>query len=106
MVRIRGLLVVALALSTLVVLAAPAGAAVPAANKSFCKDVSKISSSTNTSSASDPTKAKALAKSFKNAAKSAPAKVKSAMNTMADYYQAVGSTWGRTWRKRLKPSRT
>jgi hypothetical protein len=60
--------------------------AVDAASSSkFCKAVQNISSA-------DPTKASAarnLAKATRKAAKSAPTKVKNALNTMAEYYEAV-----------------
>lgn len=90
-------LVVALACCSLPVMAVlgtggTAGAATPAASSSkFCNAVSNISSnlgsSSDTGSRSD---AKALAKSIRNAAKSAPKNIKKAMNTMAEYYDAIG----------------
>jgi hypothetical protein len=56
-----------------------------ASNTKFCKAVENISSA-------DPTKASAarnLAKATRKAAKFAPTKVKKALNTMAEYYDAV-----------------
>jgi hypothetical protein len=87
MSRVRIFLAAALAASALALLAGPAGASVPAANAKFCKAVSKIGDTNST----NPTKseAKAALKGFKNAAKYAPAKVKTALNNIAKYLGVV-----------------
>ena|SRR5437660_12830445 len=84
MSRVRILVAAVLAASALALVSAPASAAVPAANSKFCKAANSIS---NSSSSGKPTKAQAAAaiKGFKNAAKYAPAKVKSAINNVAKY---------------------
>jgi hypothetical protein len=76
-----------LAFGGLATLATSAGASVRAASKpsaKFCQAVSNIG---NVNSGDTPTgdQAKATAKGFKNAAKYAPKKVKSAMNNIASY---------------------
>jgi hypothetical protein len=74
--------------------ASPGGAAVAEKNTKFCKQVqnfSKISASGN--SVTDNLKvAAADAKALKKVAKSAPGKVKSALNSMASFFAAVGSS--------------
>jgi hypothetical protein len=88
MFRVRILLAAVLAASALAVLAGPASATAPAANTKFCKAVNKIGT---TGSSSNPTKsqAKAALSGFKNAAKYAPRKVKSALNNISKYLGAV-----------------
>ena len=48
-------------------------------------------SSTDPSSSGSAASARKLAKTTRKAARLAPAKVRSAMNTMASYYEAVGN---------------
>jgi hypothetical protein len=89
MSRVQVLVVAALALSALAVSAVPVGAAVPTAkNAKFCKAANKIGTSS-----SNPTRAEAkiAASRFKQAAKYAPAKVKSAMNKIATTINRVAS---------------
>lgn len=85
----RVLVLAALATGSLALIAPGAGATAPAAsNDSFCKAVAGISSDLGT----DPTKGGNTAKvasSLRKAAKSAPANVKSALLTMADYFDAI-----------------
>jgi hypothetical protein len=88
----RILVLSALAAGSLTVLAPAAHASAPAATKleKFCASVAKISA--NSSSSKDSAAALQLAKTTRKAAKLAPtAKVKSALNTMADYYEAIGN---------------
>jgi len=88
MVRLRLVFVAVLALSALAALAVPASASVSTANTTkFCQAVSKI----GTTTASQPTKdqAKTLVKQFKNAAKNAPAKVKSAISKITKYLTVI-----------------
>jgi hypothetical protein len=88
MFRVRILLAAVLAASALAVLAGSAHGSVPAANTKFCKAVEKIGDAGNSS---NPTKAdaKAALKGFKNAAKYAPGKVKTALNNIAKYLSVV-----------------
>jgi hypothetical protein len=87
MARLRILLAAVLAISALAVLAVPASASVPSANAKFCKAADNIGDN----SSGQPTKAQAQSalKGFKNAAKYAPAKVKTAMNNIAKYLGLV-----------------
>lgn len=87
MARLRFVLAALLAISALAVIAVPASASVPAANAKFCKAADNIGGNTS----GQPTKdqAKAALKGFKNAAKYAPAKVKTAMNNIAKYLGLV-----------------
>jgi hypothetical protein len=87
MARLRFVLAALLAVSALAVIAVPASASVPAANAKFCKAADNIGGNTS----GQPTKdqAKAALKGFKNAAKYAPAKVKTAMNNIAKYLGLV-----------------
>jgi hypothetical protein len=83
----------------LAVLAAGAHASAPAAsNSKFCKAAAKISSdvASGASSAADEqaAAAKSLSKSIRKAAKSAPGSVKSALATMADYFDRIASAGG------------
>lgn len=85
MLRLRIVLAAVLAASALALLAAPATASTPAAGSSkFCTAVRKIGSQ---NSAAQPTKAQAqkLISQFKNAAKSAPPKVKAAIGKITKY---------------------
>ncbi len=71
---------------------APAAGAATQPSAKFCQAVNKIG---DISAGETPTgdQAKATAKGFKNAAKYAPAKVKAAMNTIANYIgQFSGAT--------------
>jgi hypothetical protein len=90
MFRVRIVLAAVLAASALAVLAGPAHGSVPAANTKFCKAVENIGDAGNSS---NPTKAdaKAALKGFKNAAKYAPGKVKTALNNIAKYLSVVVS---------------
>jgi hypothetical protein len=89
---LRLLIVAALALGGLAVLASGASASAPAASAKlvkFCKAVEHISSDAPSGSNSAATKK--LVKTTRNAAKLAPtSKVKNALNTMADYFGAIG----------------
>jgi hypothetical protein len=81
MARARIILAAVLAVAALAVLAGPAAASAPAANTKFCKAANK------------PTKsqAKAAIRGFKNAAKYAPKKVRSAMSNVAKYLGLVAN---------------
>ncbi|MET0921405.1 MAG: hypothetical protein ABWY77_09435 [Acidimicrobiia bacterium] len=93
---LRLLLVSAMACGALLVFAPASGAAVPAASKvcSLSEDLQADLGNTNASTAAklDSNTFKKTAAAFKKAAKSAPAKVKSAMNTLASYYSALGGS--------------
>jgi hypothetical protein len=78
-----------MALSALVVLAAPAGAAVPAANAKFCTAANNIGSVGNNSSNPSQAEAKKAATNFKNAAKYAPSNVKTALNRIGEFLSQV-----------------
>jgi hypothetical protein len=73
--------------------AAPAGASAPAKNTKFCKALSSASDNIDalpTSGTSvNKKQAAATAKAIRKAAKSAPPKIKSALNTLADAYQRL-----------------
>jgi hypothetical protein len=73
--------------------ASPGGAAVAQKNSKFCKQVTKFGriNASGSSVADDLKVAAADAKALKKAAKSAPGKVKSALNDMASFFAAVGS---------------
>jgi hypothetical protein len=73
--------------------ASPGGAAVAQKNTKFCKQVTKFSHiNASGGSVSDDLKvAAADAKALKKVAKSAPGKVRSALNSMASFFAAVGS---------------
>jgi hypothetical protein len=90
MSRLRILLAAVLAASVLAVLAGPAHASVPTANSKFCKAAAKISASTNEGNTPTPKEASALASKFKAAANQAPAKVKSAGNTIVSVLKKIG----------------
>src|SRR5262245_26953164 len=88
MARLRFVLAALLAVGALAVLAVPASASVSAAGSSkFCKAADNIG--TNTSGNPTKQEAKDTLKGFKNAAKYAPGKVKSAMNNIAKYLGLV-----------------
>jgi hypothetical protein len=88
MSRARFALAAVLAVVALAALAVPASASVPAANTKFCKAANSIG---DTSSSSQPSKqqAKTALQGFKNAARYAPGKVKSAINNIAKYLGLV-----------------
>jgi hypothetical protein len=77
----------------MVLAAAPAGASVPAKNTKFCKAISNQSENIDalpTSGTSINKKQAAVtAKALRKAAKSAPPKVKDALNTIADAYSRL-----------------
>jgi hypothetical protein len=85
----RVLVLAALAAGSLAVMAAGAGATAPAASTaSFCKAVAGISNDLG----DDPTKGgntARVASELRKAAKSAPSNVKSALGTMAGYFDAI-----------------
>jgi hypothetical protein len=91
---LRVLLVSLVACGALVTLAPASGAAVPAASKA-CNSYKQLQKDLDKA---DPSDAKAFNASafkkvgaaFKKAAKSSPAKVKAALNTLGDYYNAIG----------------
>ena len=88
MTRVRVAVAAILGVAMLGVFASSASASVASAsNPKFCKAVEKIGDS----SSSNPTKgeAKAALKGFKNAAKYAPGKVKSALGTISKYLGVV-----------------
>ena len=89
MARLRIVFAAVLAVSALAALAVPASASVPAANTKFCNAVKKIGDT----SGSQPTKvqAKKLIRQFKTAAKSAPAKVKSAISKITKYLDVIAT---------------
>src|SRR4051794_11460313 len=90
MARLRIVLAALVAVSALAVLAVPASASTAAASsKKFCTAVRKIGNTNG----SQPTKtqAKRLVNQFKNAAKSAPAKVKSAIGQITKYLAVISS---------------
>jgi hypothetical protein len=88
MFRVRILLVVALAASTLVVLAGPASAADSPSAK-FCAAVENIGD--NTGDQPTPAQAKETFKDFKAAGRYAPAKVKKAANTISSYLSRIAN---------------
>jgi len=90
MSRLRIVLAAAFAVGVLAVVAVPASASVPAANTKFCKAANKIGNNTS----SQPTKSQAAKakQGFKDAAKYAPTKVKSALNNIAKYLGLVAGT--------------
>jgi hypothetical protein len=88
MARARVLVAAVLAASSFAVLAAPASASAPAKNTKFCNAVAKIGK--ESSSLPYGKQAKALAKQFRNAGKSAPTKVKNAMNKIASFLSSLG----------------
>jgi hypothetical protein len=88
MARLRIVLAAVFAVAALAVVAVPASASTPAASTGkFCSAVKKIGSTNG----SQPTKtqAKTLVKQFKNAAKSAPPKVKSAIGKITKYLGVI-----------------
>ncbi len=89
MFRLRIVIAAVLAVGGLAVLAVPASASVPAANARFCKAANKIGNSSSSSSQPTKAQAKSAIKGFKNAARYAPKKVKSAMNNIAKYLGLV-----------------
>ncbi len=91
MSRVRLLLAVVLALSALVVLAAPASASVPATNTKFCKIAAKIGNA-NSGTQLSKGKAKAIRDQFKATAKYAPKKVKSAISNITKFLGTVVGT--------------
>jgi len=90
MLRLRFVFAAVLALSALAVLAVPAAASVPAANTKFCKAANKIGN--NTSDQPTARQAKSTLKGFKNAAKYAPGKVKTAINNIAKYLGLIAGS--------------
>ena len=88
MSRLRIVLAAMFAVGVLAVLAVPASASVPAANAKFCKAADNIGDSSSSQPAQQVAGHEGQA-SFKNAAKYAPAKVKSAMNDIAKYLGLV-----------------
>jgi hypothetical protein len=90
MSRLRIVLAAVFAVGVLAVMAVPASASVPAANAKFCKAANNIGNNTS----SQPTKSQAAKakQGFKNAAKYAPGKVKSAMNNIAKYLGLVADS--------------
>ena len=90
----RVLILAALTAGSLALMAPGAGAAAPAASTaSFCKAISGISNNLG----DDPTKGgntPKIASQLRKAAKSAPSKVKSALLTMADYFDEVADANG------------
>ena len=88
-VRARAARVVAIGLVALLGLAFVApGASAAETNTKYCDAVENLS--TGNSGDSSAGQAKALAKSFKAAAASEPNNVKSAMNSIAAYYETLG----------------
>ena len=90
MTRLRIVLTAVIAVAAVAVLAVPASASTPAAsNSKFCTAVRKIGSTNG----ADPSKAQAkkLVTQFKNAAKSAPPKVKSAISKITNYLGVISS---------------
>jgi cytochrome c556 len=95
MTHVRILFVVALALSTLTVLALPAAASAPAASGSaFCKPITgiseKLKDASTDASKFDPNTFKQFASALRASAKNAPAKVKKAGRALASFYGALG----------------
>src|SRR5262249_13595210 len=85
---------------------APAASAAKS-NKSFCDAVSSISDQVKSSDISDPGDVKAAANGVKDAGKQAPKKVRSAMNTMADFYNSLaGLSKGEAAIKAVKGARS
>ncbi len=90
----RLLLVALIACGALVALAPASGAAVPAASKA-CNGYKQLQKDLKDAGATDAksvgaSEFKDAAAAFKKAAKSSPAKVKAALNTIASYYSALG----------------
>jgi|SRR5215211_1947422 len=78
--RLRVVLAAVFAVSALAVVAIPASASVPTANKKFCTAYNKIGQGSD--NLSTPQAAKQTLTKFKAAAKYAPAKIKKASNTI------------------------
>jgi Tol biopolymer transport system component len=87
MLRLRVMFVAVLALAVVAVAAVPSGAASSPSAK-FCSAYTKISGGSDQPT---PKQAKALAARFKAAGKQAPAKVKSAANTIVGVLNKLGS---------------
>lgn len=90
MTRSRVMIAALLAAAMLAVAAPAAHASVPAANSKFCKAVQKYTADlSSVGSSKDTARLKVVAKALKNAAKSAPPKVKAATIVVANYFVAV-----------------
>ncbi|HEX9506532.1 MAG TPA: hypothetical protein VGA62_11070 [Acidimicrobiia bacterium] len=87
MAKVRAVLVATCAAAMLALAAPGAHAAVPAANTKFCKAVTNITS--DISGRPNAARAKVYLAALKNAGKYAPGNVRSALNTLADYYNAL-----------------
>jgi hypothetical protein len=91
---LRLLLVAAMACGTLLVLGPAASAAVPTASKA-CNTYTQLQediadAGIENSNDFDADAVQQVGKAFRKAAKSAPKNVKSAMNTLATLYEAIG----------------
>jgi hypothetical protein len=87
----RVLMLAALATGSLALMAPGASASAPASTASFCKAVAGISSDIGDDPSSGGNTA-TLASALRKAAKSAPSKVKGAVLTMADYFDAASGS--------------
>jgi hypothetical protein len=94
MTRVRVVLAAMLAVAMLAVVASSASASVASASSTtkFCKAAAKIGTNASNASGFTKGKAKKLSTQFKNAAKYAPAKVKSAVNNITNLLNAIAKT--------------
>src|SRR5689334_8302206 len=92
--RRRVVLAAVLAVAMLGVVAGSASASVASASNTtkFCKAASKIGSNASSATGFTKAKAKQLSTQFKNAAKYAPAKVKSAVNNITNLLNTIAKT--------------
>ena len=94
MTRVRVVLAAMLAVAMLGVVAGSASASVASASNTtkFCKAASKIGTNASTATGFTKAKAKKLSTQFKNAAKYAPAKVKSAVSNITKLLDEIKGT--------------
>jgi hypothetical protein len=92
MSRLRIVLAAVLAAAAIAVFSVPASASVPAANTKFCKAAAKIGKDANNASAFNAAKARKLRSQFQAAAKSAPPKVKKAVNNITKLLGLISGT--------------
>jgi hypothetical protein len=92
--RVRVILAAVLAVAMLGVVAGSASASVASASNTtkFCKAASKIGSNASNAKGFTKGKAKKLSTQFKNAAKYAPANLKSAIKNITNLFDAIAKT--------------
>jgi hypothetical protein len=92
MTRVRVVFAALLAVAMLGLVMSSASASVASSNPKFCKAASKIGNSGSSTSGFTKSKAKKLSAQFKNAAKYAPAKVKSAVKNITNLLNTIAQT--------------